>query len=218
MDEKKVKKIEEDEDDPIFPMPEYKNGFTMGIVGRKGSGKTTLLVDLLHSVYLHQFDIIIVVSQTWHLQELKMGSFKGFVLFKKFSPVVIETVRRFMEGRTERCLLILDDLGLIRLNSPEAMALNSLCTYQRHYNISVVQLGQRLTMLHTTVRSQLDCLIIFAEANHHERALLFTNFGFGDKEKFWDIFTNYTTEKHSWVGIRHVAGRYFFFNENGRIE
>jgi len=206
------------EDDPVFPTPEYKNGFTMGIVGRKGSGKTTLLVDLLNSVYSMKFDMIIVVSQTWHIQDLKIGSYQGFVIFKKFSPVVIEVIRNFMEGRVEKCLLILDDLGLIRLNSPEANALNSLCTYQRHYNISVIQLGQRLTMLHTTVRSQLDCLIVFAEGNHHERGLLFQNFGFGDRFKFWDVFTRHTQDKHSWVGIRHVAGRYFFFNEHGRIE
>lgn len=94
--------------------------------------------------------------------------------------------------------------------------LDQIAFTSRHYGVSLIEMTQRITSLSTSVRSQLDALIMFREENPLERQNLFRNFGFGENKKEWfRVVDNKTAEKYSVIGIRNDAGHFRFFDLNG---
>ena len=88
----------------------------------------------------------------------------------------------------------------------------------RHYNVSIIELAQRVTLLSTGLSSQANFYIFFCEQNPNERQNIQRRVCFSDnKKKWWEIFDRETLDLRSWVGIRNVYGRNFFFNINGFI-
>ena len=201
--------------------------FVMAIIGRRGSGKGHLCIDLLKHFYKGMFDFIVWISPTFQLQAmtLNLEDHTGVVVFSQWRPKIITSLYQYMysrnsgdrEGREkEHCLLILDDVGLQAKKGKLSDQLDQIAFTSRHYGVSLIEMTQRITSLSTSVRSQLDALIMFREENPLERQNLYRNFGFGENKKDWfRIIDSKTEEKFSVIGIRNFAGHFVFFDLNG---
>jgi len=74
------------------------------------------------------------------------------------------------QGRTkEQCLLVLDDVGLLAKKGRLSEQLDNIAFTSRHYGISTIEMAQRISLLTTSMRSQLDCLLLFKEQNPQEK-------------------------------------------------
>lgn len=203
--------------------------FVMGVIGRRGSGKGYAVIELLKYFYKGSFDFIVWISPTFQLQEmcLNIPDHTGIVVFSEWRPEIITALFSYMEERNsgdregrskEQCLLILDDVGLLGQKGRLSQQLDNIAYTSRHYGISTIEIAQRITLLTTSVRSQLDCLLLFREQNPNERVNLFRSFGMCNRDEFFRVFDKYTDEKYAYVGIRNEAGRLFFFTlEDGEI-
>jgi hypothetical protein len=211
-----------------LPIPE-EQPFVMGIIGRRGSGKGFLCLDLLKYFYKGSFDFIVWISPTFHLQEMTLNipDSTGIVVFSEWKSEIITSLFHYMnernkgdrQGRPEKesCLLVLDDVGLLGKKGQLSEQLDMIAFTSRHYGISLIEMAQRISLLSTGVRSQLDALLLFKEQNPQERVNLFRSFGFWDKKTYFRTIDQYTEEKYSFVGIRNQAGRYYLFDLNGEI-
>ena len=102
-------------------------------------------------------------------------------------------------------LLVFDDIGSLGKEGKLALQLCNLAFVVRHFRISIVELCQRATLASTSLSSQADFWIFFAEQNPNERINIFRRIGFTNKDKFWTIFDQKTREVRSWIGIRKIA-------------
>lgn len=221
-----------DEEEHISLPDPSDQAFMLAIVGRRNSGKTHKLTTLLVSHYKDKFDLIIWVSPTFGLQQEKtmklIDNFSGFIVFNEWRPAIIESLYAYMEsrntgdalkergGQKERALLILDDIGTLGKKGKLSEQLDNLAFVSRNYQVSIAELGQRMTLLSTAVRSQLDCLILFREQNPQELRNLYAAFGFGKKTEFLEIIEEHTREKYSTIGIKNTAGTLHFFDNHGQ--
>lgn len=201
--------------------------FIMAIIGRRGSGKGFLCLDLLKHFYKGHFSFIIWISPTFHLQSmtLNLEDSTGIVVFTQARPEIINSLFQYMNSRNtgdregrekEQCLLILDDVGLDSRKGHLSEQLDRIAFISRHFGVSLIEIAQRITLLTPSVRSQLDCLLMFREQNPLERQNLYRSFGFGEnKKEFFRYFDEHTEEKYAVVGIKNDAGKFVFFNLNG---
>ncbi len=200
--------------------------FVMAIIGRRGSGKGHLCLDMLKHFYRGMFDFIVWISPTFQMQAmtLNLEDNTGVVVFTEWRPEIITSLYLYLgprnkgdrEGREkEQCLLILDDVGLKGKKGRLSEQLDEIAFTSRHYGVSVIEMTQRITLLTTSVRSQLDALIMFREENPRERINLMSSFGFGTKQDFFRVIDEKTAEKYSVVGIRNDGGHPVFFDLNG---
>jgi hypothetical protein len=223
----------------IFPdVRQGDDSFIGLIVGAKGSGKSTLLLDIIQSVWTNSFDLIVIVSPTFSLQNLsKEIDGKGIVIISEFRMSIIEVLQELQRIKIEEkqnlqeaprelvdypkipadhhILLIFDDIGSLGKEGKLAMQMANLAFVVRHFKISIIELCQRATLASTSLSSQADFWIFFAEQNPNERLNIFRRIGFGDKKKFWEDFDRETRELRSWIGIRKIGGRNFFFTIRG---
>ena len=114
-------------------------------------------------------------------------------------------------------LLIFDDIGSLGKEGKLGIQLANLSFIVRHLNVSIIELAQRVTLLSTGLSSQADFWIFFCEQNPNERINIYRRIAFCDKKIFWNIFDRETSQVRSWIGIRKVHGRNYFFNGNGFI-
>lgn len=205
--------------------------FVMAVIGRRGSGKGYAVIELLKYFYKGSFDLIIWISPTFQLQEmcLNIPDHTGLIVFTEWRPEIIDALYIYMGQRKlmhladptnvpkERCLLILDDVGMLGKKGKLSDQLDRIAFNSRHYNISLIEMVQRSTLISTSVRAQVDCLLYFAEQNPQERINILRSFGMCDKNTFFEIFDRYTEEKYSYVGIRNDGGRLYFFDLDGKI-
>jgi len=223
----------------LLPVPEEES-FVMAIIGRRGSGKGHLCLDLLKHFYKGRFDFIVWISPTFQMQTmcLNIEDSTGVCVFSEWRPEILHSLFYYMglrnsgerEGREkEQCLLILDDVGLQGKKGRLSDQLDQIAFTSRHYGVSLIEMTQRITSLSTSVRSQLDALIMFREENPLERMNLWKNFGFGNEEdesetekemkrKFFRTINSKTREKYGVVGIRNLGGHFHFFDLNGQEE
>jgi hypothetical protein len=75
----------------------------------------------------------------------------------------------------EQCLLILDDVGLWGKKGNLSEQLDNIAYTSRHYGISLIEMVQRSTLISTSVRAQVDCLLFFGEQTSEYN------------EKFWNV-------------------------------
>ncbi len=115
-------------------------------------------------------------------------------------------------------LLIFDDIGSLGKQGKLSIQMADLAYIVRHLFVSIIELAQRITLLSTGLSSQADLWIFFCEQNPNERINIFRRIGFGEKKKFWDIFDRETSQVRSWIGVRKIHGRNFFFNLHGFID
>lgn len=210
----------------LLPVP-TDEPFIMALIGRRGSGKGFLCLDLLKHFYKGMFSFIIWISPTFQLQAMTLNieDNTGLVVFTEWRPEIITSLWAYMgtrnkgdrEGREkEQCLLVLDDVGLQGKKGRLSEQLDNIAFTSRHYGVSVIEMTQRITSLSTSVRSQLDALIMFREENPLERQNLYRSFGFGaGKKEFFRMIDNKTEQLYSVIGIRNQAGHFTFFDLNG---
>lgn len=202
--------------------------FVMSIVGRRGSGKGYLVVDLLRYFYKGSFDFIVWISPTFELQDVfgDIPDKTGIVVFPEWRFEIVEALFAYMkmrnQGKTkndvkETCLLVLDDVGALAQKGSLSEQLSKIAFTSRHFQISMIEITQRITLVSPGVRSQMNALLMFAEQNLQERTNLFRNFGFCEKKTFFDTFDRETDEKYSFIGIRNIGGRFCFFNLDGQV-
>jgi len=120
-------------------------------------------------------------------------------------------------------LLVFDDIGSAGKQGKLAEQLADLSYIVRHLHVSIVELAQRIGLLGTGLSSQANFWIFFCEQNPNERSNIQKRVAFGksnDKKcvEFWTIFDRETYELRSWIGIRNIGGRNFFFNSEGFIK
>src|SRR3954469_25854104 len=93
----------------------------------------------------------------------------GIVVFSEWRQELIMALFAYSdrnkgerEGRQrkEQCLLVLDDVGLLGKRGKLSDQLDNIAFVSRHYGISTIEIAQRLTLLTTSVRSQLDALLL----------------------------------------------------------
>ena len=202
--------------------------FVMAIIGRRGSGKGYACIELLKYFYRGSFDFVVWVSPTFQLQEMCLDilDHTGILVFSEWRPEIITSLYQYMNERNqgdrqgrpkEHCLLILDDVGLLAKRGRLSEQLDNIAFTSRHYGISTIEIAQRITLLTTSVRSQLDALLMFQEQNPQERINMYKSFGFCDKKLFNKIFDQHTEEEYSYIGIRNKAGRLYYFTLDGEI-
>ena len=225
----------------FFPNVRKGDDAFIGIIcGMKGSGKTTLLMDLLNTVWKHVFNLIVIVSPTFGLQDISSEIIdgRGILVFSEWRPCIIDQIIEYQtEKRNKKreiennetifkpkvpedhhILLIFDDIGSLGKEGKLSIQMANLSYVVRHYNVSMIELAQRVTLLSTGLSSQANFYIFFCEQNPNERQNIQRRVCFSDnKKKWWEIFDRETLALRSWVGIRNVYGRNFFFNINGFI-
>src|SRR3954469_11035449 len=155
----------------LLPWPD-EEPFILACVGRRGSGKSHLTLDLIKYFYRGVFDFIVWISPTFLLQQMSLDieDSTGIVVFSEWRPEIIMALFAYMsdrnkgerEGRQrkEQCLLVLDDVGLLGKKGKLSDQLDNIAFVSRHYGISTIEIAQRLTLLTTSVRSQLDALLL----------------------------------------------------------
>ena len=192
--------------------PPHTEQFVGIICAAKGSGKTTLLMDLLKTVWRNKFDLIVIVSPTFSLQDIsnELVNGKGVIIFEDFRSCIIDQIMELQidkieerkdcldlcrDGKMERkdvpdehhVLLVFDDIGNLGKEGKLALQMTQLSFLVRHYKISIIELAQRATLLTTGLSSQADFYVFFAECNPNERINIWKRTGFGQKEGnfFW---------------------------------
>lgn len=166
--------------------------------------------------------LIIICSPTFSLQSIstEIEDGRGIVIISEFRKCVIDELKEYQienAEKNESALLIFDDIGSLGKQGKLSIQMADLAYIVRHLRVSIIELAQRVTLLSTGLSSQADLWIFFCEQNPNERINIFRRIGFGDKDSFWEKFDQETREIRTWVGVRKVAGRNFFFNQNGFI-
>ena len=203
--------------------------YCMAIIGRRGSGKGVACLELLKYFYKGHFDLIVWISPTFQLQQMTLDipDHTGVIVFPEWRPEIISALYAYMSSRNEgdrqgrpkeQCLLVLDDVGLLAKKGRLSEQLDNIAFTSRHYGISTIEMAQRISLLTTSMRSQLDCLLLFKEQNPQEKVNLFRSFGFCDRKTFFETLDKHTEEKYSYVGIKNDGGRLYFFDLNGQIQ
>jgi hypothetical protein len=209
------------------PGDQGQESFCLAVVARKGSGKSRLVCDIIKHFYAGMFDLIVWISPTVMLQKEAFEDGTGVVVFHQWRPDILNALTSYMAKQNslaeanntepERCLLILDDIGLQSRKGRLGEQLDNVAFVCRHYKISIIEISQRMTLLSTSLRSQLDALILFREQNPQERRNLFQSLGFCDKRIFFETIDKHTEEKYSFIMIRNIAGRLFFCDLDAEI-
>lgn len=178
-------------------------------------------------LYKGEFDLIVWVSPTFQLQQMTfdLPNGTGLVIIPEFRLEVITCLFQFMgsinlgklEHEKKRALLIFDDIGVLGRKNKFADQLDKVACVARHYGISFLECTQRPTLLSPGLRSQMDCLLLFAEQNPQERTNLARSFGFGNTKEWLATFDEHTSEPFSFIGIRNIYGKNVFFDFNGEI-
>jgi hypothetical protein len=172
--------------------PDFRGGddsFIGIICGMKQSGKTTLLIDLLKSVWKHKFNLIVIVSPTFSLQDisLEITDGRGIVVFSEFRNCIIKELIDLQEDKIyekkeiqsqnatgtniftpkpkapedHHVLLVFDDIGSLGKDGKLAIQMANLAYVVRHFKISIIELAQRVTLLSTGLSSQANFWIFF---------------------------------------------------------
>jgi len=176
------------------------------INGSKGSGKTTLLIwMLLHdSMGLkNEYDKIYFICPTFKLCplyahiDLPANQIKD-EYDNEFIAKLLEHQKRNNE---EEVLLILDDcVGEKDFKSLDGNhPLNHLATIHRHLRISVIILGQKFSLMSTTIRANMSYAFVFYTGNRREREAIYNEIGVGSFKEFNKVLEYVFDDRHSFM-------------------
>lgn len=195
----------------VTPLRSFKNGFNVAIIGSSGSGKTNLLISLLtkpkrdgmHRSFHKLFHKIIVVSPSLHT--LDNDIFKGIPderKFKDFDMTTLESIYAELDkSREEQVhekekifnLIILDDVGSKLKGGAKEKLFVSLMQNRRHYNASIIVIGQRFRDLSHGHRSNVTHAFIFRPKTFVESDAIFSEYC-GIKQSEQRDFINFLYE------------------------
>lgn len=185
--------------DNIFNFENGRNTLRLGIFGKSGCGKSNLAVRLLsEKKYLKEMfnDIYLVhpeydferENENW--KKLKIQN-----IFTEFSQELVfdigqETRSRFLENPDYKALLILDDcVSENSFSNKNRSEIAKLFTNARKFGLSLIIIGQRLTLVPQTIHSQLNYIIIFKTNYLRELKTVEDSFAFNDL-KLWRKMLN----------------------------
>ena len=97
------------------------DGFVGIICGMKGSGKTTLLMDLLSTVWKHVFNLIVIVSPTFGLQDLSSEIIdgRGILVFSEWRKCILDEIVQFQDEKKTKKREIENNQTIFQPKIPE---------------------------------------------------------------------------------------------------
>ena len=173
--------------------------FLAMIIGAKASGKSELVRFLTYQ-YATAFSYVVVVSPT-ALNQFYQGFVPPQHIHQTYSDELIQSIVTKQEtlknaGKNTQCLLILDDI----LASPEvafekrkASILNTLFSANRHWNISLLIVAQKLRGLPKLCRENADFVCI-TRCMRSAWGDLYDEYGTMSKEEFYRMMENSTSD------------------------
>ena len=106
-----------------------------------------------------------------------------------------------------KTLIISDDCDLQWRKTIDQQLVNKVMTNSRHLNLSLCFLSQRLMMLPPSVRSQLDCLCVWAASSYAEIDTIHKEFSTLPKVQFMQIFQRVTSQSYHFLAIVTQKGK-----------
>lgn len=206
-----VKKLYKADEYPKIKHPLPKPPFTMCLVAPTKSGKSNLIVNLLKNSYFGYddvFDEIYYISPTVGIDETLRSINEDEEIIKideeddlKFLDDILNDIVKNQKSKSkeerEPVLIVLDDcLDYLK----KSKRLDSLPSYSRHYNISIIITSQVYNALPTKLRKNASCYLIARIYNNKDLQNIEEEIG----ANFHDFKNNYdkaTKEKYSFLFI-----------------
>jgi KaiC/GvpD/RAD55 family RecA-like ATPase len=194
-------------------MFDVEKGFLTYIVGRRGMGKSYLLIQmLLHKDLLKdKFDEVFLVNPNYEFDP-KYHIIKFTEVYTEYSNELMqEMIETFKETHDKKRLIIFDDCiseqEFKKVQNDHPM--NELANLGRHWGVSMIILSQKYNAISTTIRAQLDYLILFQIKNHAELDTVYKEFGIGSKNDFYDLIQSVYQNQHDTLMINNIDGQYY---------
>jgi hypothetical protein len=206
-----VKKLYKADEFPKIKHPLPKPPFTMALVAPTKSGKSNLIVNLLKNSYFGYDDVfkeIYYISPTVGIDETLRSINEDDDIIKineeddlKFLDDILNDIVKTQKGKPkeerEPVAIFLDDcLDYLK----KSKRLDSLPSYSRHYNISIIITTQVYNALPTKLRKNASCYLIARIYNNKDLQNIEEEIG----ANFNDFKTNYdkaTKEKYSFLFV-----------------
>jgi Poxvirus A32 protein len=182
------------------------------IVGRKGSGKTVLAVNLLRDprAFKKKYHDIIIISPTFRAQfetVWKALDPEGIQVYDNLSTRLLEKIHFEQNEDPKPRLLVLDDIADGLKTEVDQPVLNMLILNSRHLGLSILVLSQKVTMLSTTLRSQVDCWICYAACSYIELEALHREMSSLPRKEFFEAFHQATQAPYAFLCVSMVKGK-----------
>jgi len=206
-----VKKLFKADEYPKIKHPLPKPPFTMALISPTRSGKSTTIVNLLKNSYFGYDDVfkeIYYISPTVGIDDtLRSIKFDDYIIkideeddLKYLDDILNDIVKNQKakpKEEREPVLIVLDDcLDYLK----KSKRLDSLPSYSRHYNISIIITTQVYNALPTKLRKNASCYLIARIYNNKDLQNIEEEIG----ANFHDFKTNYdkaTKEKYSFLFV-----------------
>jgi GTPase SAR1 family protein len=206
-----VKKLYKANEYPKIKHPLPKPAFTMALISPTKSGKSTIIVNLLKNSFFGYddiFDEIYYISPTVTIDETLRSINDDDNIIKiyeeddlKFLDDILNDIVKNQKAKSkeerEPVLIILDDcLDYLK----KSKRLDSLPSYSRHYDISIIITTQVYNALPTKLRKNASCYLIARIYNNKDLQNIEEEIG----ANFSDFKTNYdkaTKEKYNFLFV-----------------
>ena len=166
------------------------------IIGRSQSGKTTLAAELFTWMST-QVDSVFLISPTWKKQPTWKSIEKYITHGYANAQQGLRAVKQDIEGKpTLRRLLIIDDCSYESiLNTGNKGLISELLYNAIWYNLSVLIICHKVNNVSSSVRENLEHLILFSTVNNLELDSLMKNFSLSSNKKdFREVFSKIISE------------------------
>ena len=173
--------------------------FLSMIVGAKASGKSELVRFIAYQ-YAKSFSYVVVISPT-ALNQFYQGFVPAQHIHSVYSDELVQGVIAKQEtlknaGKPTQMLLILDDILAspdVQFEKRRASILNTLFSANRHWNISLLIVAQKLRGLPTLCRENADFVCI-TRCMRSAWPTLYEEFGTTSKEEFFHMLETSTSD------------------------
>jgi hypothetical protein len=206
-----VKKLFKSDEYPKIKHPLPKPPFTLALIAPTKSGKSNLIVNLLKNSYFGYDDIfkeIYYISPTVGIDEtlrsinedddiIKIDQEEDLQYLDDILNDIVKSQKSKQKEEREPVLIVLDDcLDYLK----KSKRLDSLPSYSRHYNISIIITTQVYNALPTKLRKNASCYLIARIYNNKDLQNIEEEIG----ANFHDFKNNYdkaTKEKYSFLFV-----------------
>ena len=206
-----VKKLYKADEYPNIKSPLPKPAFTIALIAPTRSGKSNLIVNLLknsHFGYDDVFKEIYYISPTVGIDEtlrsinedddiIKIDEEEDLKYLDDILNDIVKSQKAKPKEDREPVLIVLDDcLDYLK----KSKRLDSLPSYNRHYNISIIITTQVYNALPTKLRKNASCYLIARIYNNKDLQNIEEEIG----ANFSDFKANYdkaTKEKYSFLFV-----------------
>jgi Poxvirus A32 protein len=188
------------------------NPHITAIVGKKNSGKSHLLCNLLRDPrgYKKKYTRVLFVSPTFRAQFDSLWKAldpEGIQVYEDVSNRLLETIVQEQTEDPAPTLLIFDDIADALKSQVDQSTLNRLVANSRHLGLSIVVLSQKVTMLPTVLRSQVDCWICYSACSYIELEALHREMSVLPRKEFLATFREATKAPYSFLCVSIVNGK-----------